>query len=429
MKSLPVPLYLGSTRLTKLKDLHSYDLQDLWKVYYARSTHFPGPETPNEEIACRLVNHLLYGNKEGLQVENKTGVQLYRNLSPFIASVQQVPDIYIYDRNSELPLCIFEVHSSHDYDQLVCKTIIGVITQLRLLRHFADIDSCIGFTLPKRDKKSGVTRVEVTWTELHFMYSLKSLEADDVKQEVLHAVRSFLPIIRRQRVHVQIHLPYLMRLTDSELQYSFGEHTVQLHSQSSIIVEGGGKIYKFCKAQKIQEFLELMEVQPTPQQTLLPENKVKIHTLTFFVYPVLSRPLTRDQAYNCLGYLLQSVVEALDELHNVLNVAHLDIHLENICFKEESDGSFIAVLIDLDRCAPVNEESEFAYCESCMYKEPTGQTFTNENYDWMQLGWLAVWVKSKDLVDYHQMKYNSLPSDLQNDKFINTALTKGSLFM
>ena len=50
-----------------------------------------------------------------------------------MASVNRFPDAYIIDRESELPLCTFEVHSGHQYDCSVVKTIIGVVTHLHLL--------------------------------------------------------------------------------------------------------------------------------------------------------------------------------------------------------------------------------------------------------------------------------------------------------
>ena len=110
-----------------------------------------------------------------------------------------------------------------------------------------------------------------------------------------------------------------------------------------------------------------------------------------------------------------------------IEVAHLDIRLENICFKE-SDGEFSAVLIDLNRCAPVSKLSDFImYSKSCMYQKPAGEWFTNKKFDWMQLGWLAVWVTCKHLVNYHQMDYDSLPSDHQEDEFKDLP-TKGLSF-
>ena len=60
-----------------------------------------------------------------------------------------------------------------------------------------------------------------------------------------------------------------------------------------------------------------------------------------------------------------------------------------------------------------------------MYQALEGQRFINKNYDWMQLGWLAVWAEYKHLDNYHQMKYESLPSNLKEDQFIKGLLTKG----
>ena len=66
----------------------------------------------------------------------------------------------------------------------------------------------------------------------------------------------------------------------------------------------------------------------------------------------------------------------MNKLHDKLGVAYLEIHLENICFKEESDGNISAVLIDLDQCASVSKYSDFTYSQSCMYQVPEGQRFT-----------------------------------------------------
>ena len=112
-----------------------YDLQELWKQYYT-STPFPVSETPNtfnKNIACQLVKHLLRARSVGLDFDDNGCVKPYHKLSPFMASVNRFPDAYIIDRESELPLCTFEVHSGHQYDCSVVKTIIGVVTHLHLL--------------------------------------------------------------------------------------------------------------------------------------------------------------------------------------------------------------------------------------------------------------------------------------------------------
>jgi len=161
---------------------------------------------------------------------------------------------------------------------------------------------------PKPNEKSAVTHVQVTWNQLHFRYKLQQLEAQGVKQALVHAVgsnREFLASVHPQEVG--IHLHYLMRLTGIELQQldNFGEHKVQVHSHSPVIVKGHEKIYKYCDIRWLGKYMLLKKVQPMPQQTLLPENDIQVHGLTFFVYPLLSHPLTREEAYECLGHLLE----------------------------------------------------------------------------------------------------------------------------
>ena len=192
-------------------------------------------EIPNTKIACRLVKHLLWGRSAGLDFDDNECVKPYHDLSPFVASVDQFPDAYIIDRESEQPLCTFEVHSGHQYDCSVVKTIIGVATPLRLLRHKADIDSCIGFTFPRAGEKSVVTQVEVTWNKL------QPLEVAQVKQALVDAVSSnsaFLSKIDRRKVGSGLRSSYLMRLTDSELQqlHELGEGKVQVRAHSTIII-------------------------------------------------------------------------------------------------------------------------------------------------------------------------------------------------
>lgn len=81
----------------------------------------------NERIARGLVKHLLWGRNAGLHFDDEKCVNPYHQLSSFIASVDQFPDAYVFDRGSELhvPPCIFEVHSSYQYDGSVTKTITG----------------------------------------------------------------------------------------------------------------------------------------------------------------------------------------------------------------------------------------------------------------------------------------------------------------
>ena len=53
-----------------------------------------------------------------------------------------------------------------------------------------------------------------------------------------------------------------MRLRDSELQqlHKFGEGKVQVCSHSTIIIEGDGKIYKYCDAKNVGKLTTLKAI-------------------------------------------------------------------------------------------------------------------------------------------------------------------------
>ena len=68
-----------------------------------------------------------------------------------------------------------------------------------------------------------------------------------------------------------------------------------------------------------------------------------------------------------------------------------DIRIPNICF----DQYYNAVLIDIDRCSPINLRYHmFGESTSCMYniKHLKGKHVTGIQTDHMQLGWLAAFI-------------------------------------
>ena len=110
--------------------------------------------------------------------------------------------------------------------------------------------------------------------------------------------------------------------------------------------------------------------------------------------------ITRETAKECLIEFLQSVKAAVDELHSH-DMAHLDIHLPNICLRNTPDGKFEAVLIDLERCKDsITSTLQEQIYNSCMYNG----SYTLEQLDYLQVFWMAFWILlSPDEVDYHQM--------------------------
>ena len=110
--------------------------------------------------------------------------------------------------------------------------------------------------------------------------------------------------------------------------------------------------------------------------------------------------ITRETAKECLIEFLQSVKAAVDELHSH-DMAHLDIHLPNICLRNTPDGKFEAVLIDLERCKDsITSTLQEQIYNSCMYNG----SYTLEQLDYLQVFWMAFWILlCPDEVDYHQM--------------------------
>ena len=69
-------------------------------------------------------------------------------------------------------------------------------------------------------------------------------------------------------------------------------------------------------------------------QYQLPSAKRDIGLKQFLVFPMLIFPMTREEAVQCLPQFVESVAKAIHSMHQEpLQRAHLDIRLENVCFR------------------------------------------------------------------------------------------------
>ena len=97
-----------------------------------------------------------------------------------------------------------------------------------------------------------------------------------------------------------------------------------------------------------------------------------------------------------------SVHEAITELHDKFNVAHLDIRLGNICI-DGAPGTFVAKLIDLDRSHSAGMPflvSDVSKYTSVMYKGK--DDWTLGQLDWRQLGIMIFgFLNNTPSVSYH----------------------------
>ena len=123
----------------------------------------------------------------------------------------------------------------------------------------------------------------------------------------------------------------------------------------------------------------------------------KIHNFEMqrvLTFPACLQPLDETCAKECLSDFVTQLHTALESVH-AFGIEHCDVRLDNICFR--SDLS--VVLIDLDYACDRNMRTwESKFCkfmnQSCMYRN-----FNVESLDFVQLGYLILWVSHFRHVD------------------------------
>ena len=104
----------------------------------------------------------------------------------------------------------------------------------------------------------------------------------------------------------------------------------------------------------------------------------------FVVLNMYQPPLSKERAQKYIVWFVEEVVAAVKELH-ALDIAHLDIRLENICIDYNSSK---VMLIDLDRSrkASVCDHTVYdLYGRHEMYKFESSE-WTLSHLDWKQVG-------------------------------------------
>ena len=442
-----------SVTLRRLCDYtgQKYNLADLW----AEASGHSNEEAAKEyQLQVCLKDPALEVSKYFSQ-HNKD-VEEWQVMTSFTTEKEQRPDVCICDL-ARIPSLISEVHSGNSmsaYVQTANKTLIGLVTQLRYLRTKCDVHSVIGFTFPNMVDRFFVTKVTVTYKELHFRYAFKVLQMGDVPEEVKQAYKH-----NRKAIHnMQHNQPdasntlggFPVRLTDAELteaskQLNLQNPLQQLSSVTSIILKDpvGMKIYKYNSdkavrsvASEIKLVVLMQNLQDggmLPMELVLPEG-IQLFSLRFLVFPMKLPPLSYEEALQCLGCLVKSTALTIESLHEH-GYAHLDIRLDNICFHHDGGDVRRAVLIDFDYAIPslsasvplrVTPDGE----DSCMYSPLQPSTVRlAKQYDWMQLGWMASYVYNyeefKDNIPYHKMNKVWDSDHCADDTFLRKAILEG----
>lgn len=441
--------YLGHISESKMYNL--YELCAMLEACKLQPSIWP------KQAAMEYLFHSLKDvddvNPAGFQYD--CSVKSWEQLTPFIATSVQMPDVSVADTSGDCILTA-EVHSGKGiraFEGTACKVVIGLVTQLRQLRTKSDIQSVVGFAFPNFEERTCVVMVTVGFVPFYFQYSFKILQKDEVCKAVKKAFKQNRHPLTEDKPMDNLNLGFPIRLSKDELarierelrlamekQLDGGadkqlqseakrpksepKSLEQIDSVTSIILKDPkrGKIYKHNHDESkmlIAENVRLTARESINQedsersnwlmQLLLLEKTICLDGISFHVFPVITPPLTHAQAQRCLGPLIESTAKAIESLHK-LGFAHNDIRLENICFRSGN-----AVLIDFDHArhaeaTSVPEYSADGHTVSCMYKRRTKAVKTAAQYDWMQLGWMAFWLHylesmRKEDVNYHTMDH------------------------
>ena len=344
----------------------------------------------NHANACFSIKNWLKSGRQA-QANFSVDAKISNPPSCYLSSNVQPDLVWFRDSRENEVVCIMEVMSDGDRLKTILKLGLDMMKQLRFLRNRNDaITSVKGFYFPLG--AGYVEEATLTWEDKKMSFYLTSdvLHPDAVRDRIWQIGEEQL----RQLASVDgcpckgLNLPCSQNFLSTE----FGNGSIQLPSGESLVVlnENRDRVYKnaFGKRESDQlMFFLYMNRQEVQSQLISMPIEVEFHYgLSFFVFKALLPPPTVSQAKSCIKHFTKLVKESLEEFHRITGCAHLDVCIDNVCFCQQTDGSLVAVLVDLDRALEVTDplSSVCIYGKECaMYLTDNLQRL--DQVDWRQL--------------------------------------------
>ena len=259
-----------------------------------------------------------------------------------------------------------------------------------------------------------------------FLQEPNRLPREGVDAEIRQALND-AGVSLRSALAAQNPTDHALPISESFIHGAFCAGARQVPSgQSVVIVDvGGGKAYKRCLDPNEEvRLMHLLLRNPKPSWSVFPDGSLKevIAGSISFQYPLLKPPLKPQQAKENASRFVKLVCEAIQELHDVFNIAHLDVRLANICLTNTDDLG--VKLINLDRSEKATKLFQHSivstnYCGgSVMYKANNVRTLGQ--LDWRQLG-IMVYAFLNDITgnSYHSQE------PVANSSFLKRLLEHG----
>ena len=339
---------------------------------------------------------------EGASFSHNKSAKWLKELHPFISPLKARPNVLVEielkkdnQKYGPVPILIVEVHSK-SYEFTLAKLLLSLIDQFRFLRHIdAEIPKCTGFVFPKAEPDSYVTKMDVQWTT-HFTFSvaLTALKMEEVCRHVVEAATDILGMVKD---HCFPTVQYFFPLSRNELD-DFMKGCDQVPSKSSILLFSSGYFWKFPISSethlRLHQLSTVRASAPEVSQVLFPKPDDFVYMNMRLKLPIIRfrklthLPFRAEDAKHRLPKLIPGIFAALDQMHNHLHIAHLDVRLENICY----DAEMKPVLIDLDRWQMADENAwklPSLYPGSVMYEKPLHlpeDQWTMKHTDFKQMG-------------------------------------------
>ena len=385
--------------LYKLKDTHTQNKSDLPIAIFEVISDTPWQTS--RQLAIKLVELLRLFRAYGHDVPELTGVVLPRSISDAVGKTQ-LPVI------NESP----EKGSNSSIEIAA-----AAVSKMKI----SDTRSASQSTPSNRSQSFAVeVKVRFDCEQLKFVISYQPLQSTDV----IHAVRNapldieisshsnsnFLQLSEKELEQIRETLSarkffgkYEGLNTSVALQQLYSRTALVFKAQTGMEKEIVLKVFAHGDAEYIR--FDNYAKELNLQHALLSEGilSLVVSGPLIFVFECLPQ-LSRSEAKRRIGDVLEAIKLAVDELHSH-NVAHLDIRLPNICFKNTSGGNdgLVAVLIDLERAKGEIKSILFESYSSCMYRT----WWTLEDIDFLQVYWMALWLLLDDVhvikVSYHSM--------------------------
>ena len=402
-----------------------YDLSDLGQHFGLKE--MAGDHLESATYCKRLLQKLL--NEDDIEIVIESSVPGLENsaISELACSKVQIPDLYLKGKDEDYAQMVMEICSS-PYEDTIRKCILGLTDLLRIRTMFNPNEKrMVGFCFPKlpqgarAGKKLCVVELEVYWEGFQFVYKLKPLKTHEVAGRISEAkvfLRGLQPINDRNKQSKS----FVLQLAGDDLRNYFGEGAIQLESKNSILIHSQTKAYKIPLWENERNKMNLASVliiNSASSHHVVNLVETEIHGLfCCFVYDWLPYyPMVREEAQQCIGQLFTEIRSAINKLHCVQKLAHLDIRLDNICFN-------VYCKPVLERTERIGRRSLLPYLgasASCMYDKHK----TTEENDWMQFGRMFAWVLHKS-GSYHDRKFRDLPPCFREDQTLRLLILEGN---